>query len=121
MTTRHSPVEEWFLAHGLPYFVAEERAAARAGVRPGRLVPLLVVLVVVAAAAGALLGWLVETYSAGPAVWITVMFVGLLTYAATALHARPILGFALSRTLGSVRFLVPMASRALPLLLVFVT
>ena len=89
--------------------------------RPGRLVPLLVVLVVVAAAAGALLGWLVETYSAGPAVWITVMFVGLLTYAATALHARPILGFALSRTLGSVRFLVPMASRALPLLLVFVT
>ncbi len=46
---------------------------------------------------------------------------GLLWYASTALHARPILGFALSRTLGSVRFLVPMASRALPLLLVFVT
>ena len=46
---------------------------------------------------------------------------GLLWYAATALHARPILAFALSRTLGSVRFLVPMASRALPLLLVFVT
>ena len=121
MTTRRPPVEEWFLAHGLPYFVAEERAAARAGLRSRRLVPLLVLLVLVAAAAGVLLGWLVETYTAGPAVWITVMFLGLLWYAATALHARPILGFALARTLGSVRFLVPMASRALPLLLVFVT
>ena len=57
----------------------------------------------------------------GPAVWLSAAGLALLWYAATALHARPILGFALSRTLGSVRFLVPMASRALPLLLVFVT
>ncbi len=121
MTTRHSAVEEWFLAHGLPYFVAEERTAARAGLRTRRLVPLLVVLVLVAAAAGALLSWASDTYSAGPAVWLSIMFLGLLCYAATALRARPILGFALSQTLGSVRFLVPMASRALPLLLVFVT
>jgi hypothetical protein len=121
VTTGHSPVEEWFLAHGLPYFVAEERAAARAGLRPRRLGPLLVVLVLVAAGAGGALSWASETYSAGPAVWLSIMVLGLLWYAATALHARPILGFALSRTLGSVRFLVPMASRALPLLLVFVT
>ena len=38
MTARSEP-EAWFLAHGLPYFVAEERAAARAGLRPRRLVP----------------------------------------------------------------------------------
>jgi hypothetical protein len=121
VTTDRSPVEEWFLAHGLPYFVAEERAAARHGLRPQRLVPLLVLLVLVAAGAGVLLGWASDAYSAGPAVWLSVMVLGLLWYAATALHAQPILGFALSRTLGSVRFLVPMASRALPLLLVFVT
>ena len=121
MTSAHSPVEEWFLAHGLPYFVAEERAAARDGLRLRRLVPLLVVLVVVAAGAGVLLSWASDTYSAGPAVWLSIMVLGLLWYAATALHARPILGFALSRTLGSLRYLVPMASRALPLLLVFVT
>ena len=121
MTTDNPPVEAWFLAHGLPYFVAEERAAARAGLRPKRLVPLLVVLVLVAAGAGVLLGWASDEYSAGPAVWLSIMVLGLLWYAATALHAGPILGFALSRTLGSVRFLVPMASRALPLLLVFVT
>lgn len=113
--------ETWFLAHGLPYFVAEERSAARAGLRPRRLVPLVILLLLVAAAAGGLLGWVSEQYSAGPALWLSITVLGLLWYGATALHARPILGFALSRTLGSVRFLVPMASRALPLLLVFVT
>ncbi len=114
-------VEAWFLAHGLPYFVAEERAAARSGLRPRRIVPLVVVLLVVAAGAGVLLGWVSDQYSAGPALWLSITSLGLLWYGATALRARPILVFALSRTLGSVRFLVPMASRALPLLLVFVT
>ena len=113
--------EAWFLAHGLPYFVAEERAAARAGLRPRRIIPLLILLLLVAAAAGGLLGWVSDQYSAGPAVWLSIAVLGALWYGATALHARPILGFALSRTLGSVRLLVPMASRALPLLLVFVT
>ncbi len=121
MTGDRTTVESWFLAHGLPYFVAEERAAARAGLRPRRLVSLALVLVVLAAGVGAL-AWATDTsYDAGPAVWLSVTGLALLWYAATALHAKPILGFALSRTLGSVRFLVPMASRALPLLLVFVT
>ena len=120
MTGDRTAVEAWFLAHGLPYFVAEERAAARAGLRPRRLVSLVVVLVALAAGAG-VLAWATGSSAAAPALWLTITVLGLLWYAATALHARPILAFALSRTLGSVRFLVPMASRALPLLLVFVT
>ena len=120
MSRRPEP-EAWFLAHGLPYFVAEERAAARAGLRPRRLVPLVAVLLLVTAAAGGLLGWVSEQYSAGPAVWLSLTVLGLAGYAVSALHAGPIVGFALSSTLGSVRLLLPMASRALPLLLVFVT
>jgi hypothetical protein len=121
VTSDRTAVEAWFMAHGLPYFVAEERAAARAGLRPRRLLSLAVVLVLLAAGVGAL-AWATDTsYEAGPAVWLSVTGLALLWYAATALRAKPILGFALSRTLGSVRFLVPMASRALPLLLVFVT
>lgn len=121
MTGDRTAVEAWFLAHGLPYFVAEERAAARAGLRPRRLVSLALLLALLAAGLG-VLAWAVESsYSAGPAVWMSLTGLALLWYASTALRARPILGFALSRTLGSVRFLVPMASRALPLLLVFVT
>ncbi len=121
MRAPRGDVEEWFLAHGLPYFVADERAAARAGLRPRRLVPLAVALLLVAVGAGVLLSWVTGENSAGPALWLSVTSLGLLWYGATELHARPILGFALSRTLGSVRYLVPMASRALPLLLVFVT
>lgn len=121
MTGDRTAVEAWFLAHGLPYFVAEERAAARAGLRGRRLATLALVVVLLGAAVGGL-AWASETsYGAGPALWLTVTGLAVLWYAATALHARPILGFALSRTLGSVRFLVPMASRAIPLLLVFVT
>jgi hypothetical protein len=120
VTGDRTAVEAWFLAHGLPYFVAEERAAARAGLRPRRLVSLALVLALLAAGVG-VLAWATEKTYAGPAVWMSLTGLALLWYAATALHARPILGFALSRTLGSVRFLVPMASRALPLLLVFVT
>ena len=120
MTGDRTAVEAWFLAHGLPYFVAEERAAARAGLRPRRLVSLVLVLVVLAAGAG-VLAWANGSSAAAPALWLSIAVLGLLWYASSALHARPILAFALSRTLGSVRFLVPMASRALPLLLVFVT
>jgi hypothetical protein len=121
VTGDRSAVEAWFLTHGLPYFVAEERAAARAGLRVRRLASLVLVLVVLAAGAGAL-AWATDTsYAAGPALWLSLTVLALLWYAATALRAGPILGFALSRTLGSVRFVAPMASRALPLLLVFVT
>ena len=121
MTGDRSAVEAWFLAHGLPYFVAEERAAARDGLRRRRLVPIVVLLVVVAAAAGGLLGRVSEEYANAAPLWLSILLLGLLWYASSALHARPILGFALSRTLGGLRFLAPMASRALPLLLVFVT
>ena len=121
MSRREASVETWFLGHGLPYFVAEERAAVREGLRLRRLVPVGVLVLALAAAAGGLLGSLSDTYTSAPALWLSLTALGLLWYAATALRARPILGFALSRTLGSVRYLVPMASRALPLLLVFVT
>ena len=134
MTARRTEVETWFLDHGLPYFVAEERDAARAGLRPRRLVPFATLLLAVAVVAGLTVRWLstrddaeqaageaAGNGSSGLALWLSILVLGLLWYGATSLHARPILGFALSRTLGSVRFLVPMASRALPLLLVFVT
>lgn len=116
-----TPVEAWFLAHGLPYFVAEERAAAREGLRPRRLTLLVGALAVLGAVAGVLV-WLTPTSeTAGPALWFSVAGLAVLWYAVTALRARPILGFALARTLGSLRYLAPMVSRALPLLLVFVT
>jgi hypothetical protein len=112
--------EVWFMQNGLSYFVPAERAAARSALRPRRALPLLVLVLLVAAALGGLLGWVSSQVSAAPALWLTLAGLAGLAYAATALHARPILTWALTRTLSSVRILLSTASRALPLLLVFV-
>jgi hypothetical protein len=112
--------EAWFMQHGLPYFVPAERAAARSALRPRRVLPLLILVLLVAAALGGLLGWVSSQVSAAPALWLTLAVLSGLAYAVTALHARPILTWALTRTLSSVRIMLSTASRALPLLLVFV-
>jgi hypothetical protein len=109
------------MQHGLSYFVPEERAAARDALRPRRVLPLLILGLLLAAALAGLLGWVSSQVSAAPALWLTLAVLGALTYAITALRARPIATWALHRTLGSLRLLLSTASRALPLLLVFVT
>lgn len=110
--------EAWFLEHGLSYFVPGERAAARAALTRRRILPALAVVAVVAAALGGLLGWFSEQAAAAPAVLLTVVGAAALHYALTALHARPIVGWALKRTLSSLGSVVSTASRAVPLLLV---
>jgi hypothetical protein len=113
--------ELWFQKHGLPYFVPDERAAVRAALRPGRTLPLLVGVVLVAIAAGVGLAWFSDEITAGPAVLLAIVLLAALWYALTALRARPIVGWALGRTSGSLRLLLPMTTRALPLLLLAIT
>jgi hypothetical protein len=113
--------ELWFQRHGLPYFVATERAAVRAALRPGRTLPLLVAVVLVAVAAGVALAWYADEITAGPALLLAIVLAATVWYALTALRFRPIVGWALSRTTGTLARLLPTMSRALPLLLVFVT
>lgn len=126
MTQRRStgdPVadtEAWFLEHGLSYFVPSERAAAREALSRRRLLPVLVAVVVVGVVLAGLLGWFSEQVAAAPALLLTVAGAGALYYALTALRARPIVGWALKRTLTSLGSVVSTASRALPLLLVFI-
>ena len=113
--------ETWFLRHGLPYFVPSERAAVRTALRPGRTLPLLLVVVVVAVAAGWALAYYADEISAGPAILLSIVLAAAVWYALTALRFRPILVWSLSRTTGTLVRLLPNMSRALPLLLVFVT
>ncbi|KRF36371.1 hypothetical protein [Nocardioides sp. Soil805] len=126
MTSRQRPgdplaaTEAWFLEHGLSYFVPAERAAAREALTRRRVLPALAVVAVVAAVLAGLLGWLSSQVAAAPAVLLTVAGVGAVGYALTALRARPIVGWALKRTLSSLGSVVSTASRALPLLLVFI-
>jgi len=113
--------DDWFLRNGLSYFVPERRAEVRSALRPRRLLPVALVTVLVAAAAGVGLALFGDQVSLAPATLFTLGLLVALWYALTALQARPIVTWALGQTFGSVRILLPMMSRALPLLLLFIT
>ena len=123
-TPRTDPLaqtDDWFLRNGLSYFVPERRAEVRSALRPRRLVPVVLVTVLIAAAAGVGLALFREQVSLAPATLFTLGLLAAVWYALTALQARPIVTWALGQTFGGVRTLLPMMSRALPLLLLFIT
>lgn len=100
--------DQWFLAHGRTYFVPEVRGRVRDGLRPRRLVPLAALVLLVAAAAGALLAWVTGQVSTAPAVLVSLGVASAAVYALTVLRAGPIVTWALGRTFGSLRSLLPM-------------
>ena len=114
-------IEPWFVRNGLPYFVPAEREQARRALRPRKTVPLMVLVALAAAGAATVLTRLTGELSFVPATPTLIAVLAALFYAVTALRARPILGWALRRTRGSLRQLLPMVTRALPLLLLFIT
>ena len=114
-------IEPWFVHNGLPYFVPAERARAREALHPRKTVPVMVLVALTAVGAAVALTWLTGRASFAPASLTLVAVLAAGFYALTALRARPILGWALRRTRGSLRQLLPMVTRALPLLLLFIT
>lgn len=113
--------EEWFDRHGLPYFVPENCDAVRGALRLGRTLPLLVLALAVAGAAGGVLAWLGDELTFAPAALVTIVLLASGWYALTALRAGGILTWAVARTLRSFTTLLSMSTRALPLLLLFIT
>lgn len=112
--------DAWFARHGLTYFVPEQRAAVRSALRLRRSAIPLAVGAVLAVVLAGLVGLVAGTVVA-VAVLLTVLGLAALWYALVALRFRRILTWALGRTIGSLGRLLPMALRAMPLLLVFVT
>ncbi len=113
--------EAWFLDHGLTYFVPEQRAHVRQALRARRVVPVVIVVLLVATGAGGLLAWAGNQVALSSAVLTSVLLLGAAWYALVQLHAGPIVRWALGRTFGSLRTLLPTTTRALPLLLLFIT
>ena len=113
--------EAWFLRHGLPYFVDEQRADVKRALGRARLLPVVLVALAVGVATGVGTGiWSTDaTFGAVVGLW----FLGgvLAVYAATALRLRVIARWAVGRTLRSLGTMFPLVTRALPLLLLFVT
>ena len=113
--------EAWFVAHGLPYFVDDIRAQVHAGLRRRRLVGVALVALLIGAAAGTLVGVLDTDVGVGITVGSQVLLLVLAFYALTTLRAGSIARWAGKRTLGSLGLLFPLVTRALPLLLLFIT
>ena len=113
--------EEWLRHHGLPYFVPELRRSVRDELRVRRTLPVLLGVVLVALAGGIALAWASEEVSAAPATLLSVVLLAVLGYGLARLHGGPILRWALHRTFGSLFQLLPMTTRALPLLLLAIT
>ncbi|GGF38470.1 hypothetical protein GCM10011519_10080 [Marmoricola endophyticus] len=113
--------EEWFLAHGLPYFVDEVRARVHRRLRGGRLAWLGLGAVVLAFAVGTGVGLLVDDLVVGVALAPVVVAVLAATYLVTALEGAVLARWAFRRAFDSLGLLLPLATRALPMLLLFVT
>ncbi len=114
--------ERWFVDHGLPYFVDDQRAAVARGLGRARLVPVGAASVLVGATAGVAVGALAGGgTAAGIGTAMTVAGVVLAAYAVATLRAWIVVGWAVRRTLRSFGLVLPLVTRALPLLLLFIT
>lgn len=122
-TDPRARAEAWFLEHGLPYFVDDLRADVRRRLHRSRLAVVAVVAVVLGVVAGVTVGLLAEHdegtngFTTGAVVALAVLAV----YALRALKTGMIARWAGGRALNSLGLLVPLATRALPMLLLFIT
>jgi hypothetical protein len=113
--------EHWFVAHGLPYFVHGNGADVRGALRPSRLIPVVTTSVLLAVAGGVAVGLWRSSWSEGVAAGSVVLGLMLLAYALAALKIAAILRWAAGQTFGSRTWVFPLITRALPLLLLFIT
>ncbi len=122
-TDARARAEAWFLGHGLPYFVDDRRADVRRQLHRSRLVLVGSIALVLGTAAGVTVGLLVDRDRGtnGFTSGLTVALVVVSLYALRALQTGTIARWAAGRALGSLGLLVPLATRALPMLLLFVT
>lgn len=112
--------ELWFVAHGLPYFVDSYRTKVAAGLRRGRVSVVVLFACLVAAAVGVAVS-IPLTTAAGLGAALSAVGLVLATYAVATLRAWLIVGWAIRRTFRSLGLLLPLVTRALPLLLLFIT
>lgn len=113
--------EDWFVARGLPYFVDEVRESVRRSLAPVRIAALSAVALLVAVGVGAgVLQWSGDLSSAVLAGLVAAS-VPLALYAVSSLHAAPLARWTIARTFSSLGLLLPLVTRALPLLLLFIT
>lgn len=117
--TERAAAERWFLSQGLPWFVDAEHDRVQALLVRSRLTSVAMVAAAAAVAFGVGSGMLFRQASGGLAVSATVAGLVVFAWALRRLRFGPVLGWALRRTRSQIGLLVPLVTRALPLLLIF--
>ncbi len=118
--SERAAAEAWFAHHGLPWFVDDLREEVTE--RISKLPIVLVGLVVVAVGVG--VGFAIAATpepSFAVVGGLSASALAVVAYALVALHATPIARWALRRALRSLGLLLPLATRALPILMLFIT
>ena len=113
--------EDWFIDHGLPYFVDDVRGEVQRRLSRTRITLVLLVAVVLGVAGGLAAGIPSGNGSFGFVVGSCLAGGVVAAYALFALRMHVITGWALRRAFASLGLLFPLATRALPMLLLFVT
>lgn len=114
--------EAWFVDHGLPYFVDDVREEVRVNARPSRRLAVLLVAIAVGVAITVLEMWVWQFDTANAATigsQASLLIVAI--YVLVKLRVGSITIWAAKRTFGSLGLLFPLVTRALPLLLLFIT
>ena len=115
--------EAWFLEHGLPYFVDDVRVDVRRRLHRSRIALVLLVSLVAGAAVGVVLGLVASSDSGSvgfTAAWVVALAI-VSIYALRALQTTYIARWAAGRAFSSLSLLIPLVTRALPMLLLFIT
>ena len=111
--------EAWFRRRGLPWFIDAEDERVRRLLRRRRLRLLLVSLLILSLAAGWLADQVVENWPSAALIGVTVALALLLAYAGKPLRVAVIARWAARRAGAELDLLLPLITRALPLLLLF--
>ncbi|MDO9454623.1 hypothetical protein [Nocardioides sp.] len=113
--------EVWFQRHGLPYFVDDTRALVADRLSRPRVVSVVLTALVLGGIAAGAVGLATGDHSLPAPTGASVAVAVLVLYALRALQASTIAAWALRRAFGSLGLLLPLATRALPMLLLFIT
>jgi hypothetical protein len=113
--------ERWFESNGLPYFVELNEQHVHEALAWRRIAPVAALVLLLGAVGGVFVGIASDDAANGIVVWALAVGLGALVYGFAYLHLRPIVNWAVQQTFGSLSWLFPLVTRALPLLLLFIT
>lgn len=121
MSTTVVEIERWFDDHGLPYFVGDQADRVDGWLSSKRITAVLLLIAALAVGAGIAVGRVTDGVSSGVLAGAAVFLLLLAVFAGRLLRMGTMVIWAVRRTFGSLGLLLPLLTRALPLLLLAVT